>query len=68
MLAQGVKNLLNMMQLFFPSIVVNENVIQIHHYKRIGEWSRDIIHHPHESGWRLCQTRGHEQPFKKTFL
>jgi hypothetical protein len=27
-----------------PSLVVNENVIQIHHYKSIGEWSQDIIH------------------------
>jgi hypothetical protein len=41
-----------MLQVFGPSLVVNENVIQIHHYKSIGEWSQDIVHHPHESGWR----------------
>jgi hypothetical protein len=49
-LPQGVQNLLNMLQMFGPSLSVNENVIQIHHYKSIGEWSHDIIHHPHESG------------------
>jgi hypothetical protein len=38
-LPQGVKNLLNMMQVLFPSLVVNEDVILIHHYKSIGEWS-----------------------------
>ena len=38
-LSQGVQNLLNMLQVFDPSLVVNENVIQIHHYKIIGEWS-----------------------------
>jgi hypothetical protein len=49
-LSQDVKNLLNMMQVLFPSLVVNEKVIQIHHYKIIGEWLQDIIHCPHESG------------------
>jgi hypothetical protein len=67
-LPQGVQNLLNMLQVFCPRFVVNENVIQIHHYKSIGEWSQDIVHHPHESGWRICQTKGHDQPFKKAFL
>jgi hypothetical protein len=38
-LSKGVQNLLNMLQVFFPSLVVNEDVIQIHHYKIIGEWS-----------------------------
>jgi hypothetical protein len=47
------KNLVNMMQVFFPSLVVNENFIHIHHYKFIGEWSQDIIHHPNESGWTM---------------
>jgi hypothetical protein len=67
-LSQGVQNLLNMLQMFRPSLVVNENVIHIHHYKIIGEWSQDIVHHPHESGWRICQTEGHDQPLKKAFL
>jgi hypothetical protein len=57
-----------MLQVFGPSLVVNDNVIQIHHYKSIGEWSQDIIHHPHESGWNIFQTKGHDQPFKKAFL
>jgi hypothetical protein len=30
-LPQSVQNLVNMMQVFFPSLVVNEDVIQIHH-------------------------------------
>jgi hypothetical protein len=67
-LLEGVQNLLNILQVFCPSLVVNENVIQIHHYKSIGEWLQDIFHHPHESGWSICQTKGHDQPFKKTFL
>jgi hypothetical protein len=67
-LPQGVQNLLNMLQVFSPSLDVNENVIKIHHYKSIGEWSKDIFHHPYESGWSVCQTKGHDQPFKKAFL
>jgi hypothetical protein len=57
-----------MLQVFFPSIVINEDVIQIPHYKIIGEWLKDIIHHPHESGWRIFQTKENDQPFKNTFL
>jgi hypothetical protein len=57
-----------MLQVFGPGLAVNENVIQIEDYKIIGEWSQDIIHHPLESGWRICQTKGHYQPFKKAFL
>jgi hypothetical protein len=38
LLPQGVHNLLTMIQMFFRSLVVNEDVIQIHHYKIIGEW------------------------------
>jgi hypothetical protein len=57
-----------MLQVFGPIIAINENVIQIHHYKIIVEWSQDIVHHPHESGWIIFQTEGHDQPFKKAFL
>jgi hypothetical protein len=57
-----------MLQVCFPSLDLNENVIQIHHYKIIGECLQDIFHHPHESGWSIYQTKGHDQPFKKTFL
>jgi hypothetical protein len=48
-LPQGVKNLLNMLQVFYLSLVVDDDVILIHHYKSIGERSQDIVHHPHHS-------------------
>jgi hypothetical protein len=54
-----------MLQVFGPSLAVNENVIQIHHYKIIGEWSQDIIHHPHESGQSIFQTKGHDNHSKR---
>ena len=57
-----------MMQEFCLSPDLNEDVIHIQHYKSIGEWSQDIVHHPHESGWSICQAKGHDQPFEKTFL
>jgi hypothetical protein len=57
-----------MLQVFGPSLAVNHNVIQVHHYKIIGQWSQDIIHHPNESGWSILQTKEHDQPFKKAFL
>ena len=51
---QGVQNLLNMLQVFRPSLDVYEAIIHIHHYKSIDERSHDIIHHPHESCWGIC--------------
>ena len=66
MLAQGVQNLLNLLQVFRPIIVEDEDVIQTHHHKRVGEIPQDIIHHPHESCWGIFQAKNHEQPFKKT--
>ena len=33
MLPQGVKKMLNMLQVFCPSPTINENFIEIHHYK-----------------------------------
>jgi hypothetical protein len=57
-----------MLQVLCPSLVVDEDVIQIHHYKIISERSYDIVYHPHKSCWSICQTKGHEQTFKKTFF
>jgi hypothetical protein len=57
-----------MLQLFYPSLVVDEDVIQIHNQKIISERPKDIFHHPHESCCGIFQTKGHDQPFKNTFF
>jgi hypothetical protein len=41
--------MLNMLQVFLPNLVEDEEVIQIHHQKIISENMQDIIHDPHES-------------------
>jgi hypothetical protein len=43
---------------FFPSLVVDENIIQIHHHKIISERNQDIIHHPHEIFWGIFKPKG----------
>jgi hypothetical protein len=53
---------------FHPILVEDEDVIQIHHHKRIGERLQYIIHHPHESGWGIWEAKGHDQPVKKIFF
>jgi hypothetical protein len=57
-----------MLQVFHPTLVEYEDVIQIHHQKIIGERPQDIVHHPHESCWGIRQPKGRDQPFKKTFF
>jgi len=54
--------------MYYPSFTEDEDVIKIYNYKRIGEWSQDVVHHPHESGWSISQAKGHDQPLKNTFL
>jgi hypothetical protein len=57
-----------MLQMLFPSLVVDEDVIQIHQQKIISEMTQDIVHHPHEICWGIFQTKGHNQPFKNTLF
>ena len=57
-----------MLQVFRPIIVVDEDIIKIHHHKRIGERPQDIVHHSHEICWVIFQANGHDKPFKKTFF
>jgi hypothetical protein len=56
--------MLNMLQVFHPTLYEDEDVIQIHHHKRIGEGPQYIVHHPHEICWGIRQAKGHDQPFK----
>ena len=44
MLSKSVEDLVNVLQVIFPTFVENEDVIQIYDHKRIGEKSQDIIH------------------------
>jgi hypothetical protein len=57
-----------MLQVFHPTLDEDEVVIQIHHHKIIGKRPQDIVQHPHESCWGICQAKGHDQPFKNTFF
>jgi hypothetical protein len=52
----------------YQIIVEYEDVIQIHHHKTIVEMPKDIIHHPHERFWGICQAKGHDHPFKNTLF
>jgi hypothetical protein len=67
-LPQGVQNFLNTLQVLRPTLVEDEDVIQIHHHNRIGERLQYILHHPRESCWGIFQAKGHDHPFKKTFF
>jgi hypothetical protein len=58
LLQQGVQDLLNVLQMFFPSSIEDEDVIQIYDHKRVCEQLQDIIHHPHECCRTICQPKG----------
>jgi hypothetical protein len=46
---QSVEDLLNVLQVFFPSLVEDEDLIQTYNHKGIDEGPQDVIHQPHES-------------------
>jgi len=52
----------------FPTLVEDEDVIEINNHERVGEGPQDVIHRPHKSSRGICQPIGHDQPFKKAFL
>jgi hypothetical protein len=53
---------------FRQTPVEYDDVIQMHHHKKIGERPRYIIHHPHEIYWGIRQAKGHDEAFKNTFF
>jgi hypothetical protein len=57
---KSVQNLLNVLQVLHPILAKDEDVIQIHYHKIIGERMQGIIQHPHESYWGICQAKGYD--------
>jgi hypothetical protein len=57
-----------MLQVFCQIPTEDEYVIHIYHHKIIGEGPQYIIHQYYESCWSICQTKGHDYPFKNTFF
>jgi hypothetical protein len=53
-LPHSAKKLLNVLHVILPRSSKDEDVIQIYYHKGVGEYSKYIIHQPHESGWCMC--------------
>lgn len=68
MLSKSVEDLLNVLQVFHPNFVENEDAIYIYDHKVICVWPQDVIHWPHEICGRISQTKMHDQTFKKTLF
>jgi hypothetical protein len=47
-------------QVFFPTLVEDEDLIQIYNHKVIGEGMKYVIHQPHEGGWVIHQAKGND--------
>jgi hypothetical protein len=51
-LSQGAQDLMNVLQILYPSFVEDEDIIQVYDHKIIFEQPQYIIHHPHECDHR----------------
>lgn len=65
-LSQSVKNLSNILQVLFSSLVEDEDIIKIYNHQYVGERPQDVIHQPHESCGGIRQIERHDQPIEKT--
>ena len=43
-LPQCLEDLSDMVEVLFPSLAEDQNVIQVHHYTWVGEWPKDVVH------------------------
>ena len=68
MLPQCLENLLDVVEVLFPTLAEDQDVIQVYHYKWVGEWPQDAIHQPHEGCRSIRQPKRQNQPFKKALL
>jgi len=68
MLLECLDNLLDVVEVLFPTLVEDQDVIQVYKYKLVGEWVQYVIHEPHEYCTSICQPERHNQPFEKALL
>jgi hypothetical protein len=52
----------------FPTLVEDEDIIQIYNPKGISERPQYVIHQPHEICWGILQAKGHDQPLENTIF
>ena len=43
-LLQCLEDLSDVVEVLFPSLAEDQDVIQVHYYKLVGEWPQDVIH------------------------
>ena len=57
-----------MLKMFFPSEVVDENVIKENEDKFSEIWFQQVIHEALKSGWGITETKWHDQEFITAFM
>ena len=67
-LPQCLEDFSDVVEMLFPSLAEDKNVIQVYHYKWVSEWTQDVVHQPHEGCRSICQSERHDEPFKKALL
>ena len=64
MLLEMVEYLVNMPFVLFFGVRVDEDVIQVYHHAYIEQVNKDVIHEVLESSRHICESEGHDMPFK----
>jgi len=63
-LVEAVEDFLDVCQMLFWVVGVDEDVIQVDNYRDINHIGEDVIHEPLESSWGIGEPFGHDQPLE----
>ena len=56
-----------MLEVYLKTGTMDKNVIKVNDDKLTDKRSQGLIHHPHESAWRVGQPKWHDHPLIQPF-
>ena len=68
MLLQALEDLPNIVYVLFPTLIEDQDIVQVHYHERVGKGTKYVIHQPHEGCGGIPQPERHDQPFEKALI
>ena len=68
MIPEQLQEQVYMLKMFFPSEIVDENVIKENKDKFSEIWFQQVIHEALKSRWGIIETKWHDQEFVMAFM
>ena len=66
--SECLEDLSDVVEVLFPSLAEDQDVIQVHYYKCVGEWPQDVVHQRHEVAGVFVNPKGMTNDSKRPSL